>query len=375
MDTFVDSSWYYARYACPDNDAAMVDARVKYWLPVDQYIGGIEHAILHLLYSRFWTKVMRDFGLVDYSEPFRSLLTQGMVLNHIYWQQPAEGRRLYFNPNDVDVEETDGVKRYIATRDDGSKLEVQYDGLGTMSKSKNNGVDPQSLVEKYGADTARLFMMFTAPPEQSLEWSDEGVQGSFRFLRRLWTAVHGHVALNASAGAPPPLDRAALTPPQRELRRAVQQTLAKVTDDIGRRRTFNTAIAAVMELLNTLARFEDRSPQARAVLQEAYEVATVCLSPMVPHVAHALWRELGHAGTLMDQRWPQVDATALELTQLTLVVQVNGKLRGQIEVAADAGEDAIRAAALAEPNVQKFMAGAPPRKVIIVPRKLVNVVV
>jgi leucyl-tRNA synthetase len=375
MDTFVDSSWYYARYACPDNDAAMVDARVKYWLPVDQYIGGIEHAILHLLYSRFWTKVMRDFGLVDYAEPFRSLLTQGMVLNHIYWQQPAEGRRQYFNPNDVDVQEVDGVKRYIATRDDGSTLEVQYDGLGTMSKSKNNGVDPQSLVEKYGADTARLFMMFTAPPEQSLEWNDEGVQGSFRFLRRLWTAVHGHVALNATAGAPPALDRAALTPPQRELRRAVQQTLAKVTDDIGRRRTFNTAVAAVMELLNTLARFEDRSPQGRAVLQEAYEIATICLSPMVPHVAHALWRELGHAGTLMDQRWPQVDAAALELAQLTLVVQVNGKLRGQIDVAADAGEETIRAAALAEPNVQKFMGGAAPRKVIIVPRKLVNVVV
>ncbi len=375
MDTFVDSSWYYARYACPDNDAAMVDARVKYWLPVDQYIGGIELAILHLLYSRFLTKVMRDFGLVDYAEPFRSLLTQGMVLNHIYWQQPAEGRRLYFNPNDVDVEEADGVKRYIATRDDGSKLEVQYDGLGTMSKSKNNGVDPQSLVEKYGADTARLFMMFTAPPEQSLEWNDEGVQGSFRFLRRLWTAVHGHVALNATAGAPPALDRAALTPPQRELRRAVQQTLAKVTDDIGRRRTFNTAVAAVMELLNTLARSEDRTPQGRAVLQEAYEIATICLSPMVPHVAHALWRELGHAGTLMDQRWPQVDAAALELAQLTLVVQVNGKLRGQIDVAADAGEETIRAAALAEPNVQKFMGGAAPRKVIIVPRKLVNVVV
>jgi leucyl-tRNA synthetase len=298
-----------------------------------------------------------------------------MVLNHIYWQQPAEGRRLYFNPNDVDVEETGGVRRYIATLDDGSKLEVQYDGLGTMSKSKNNGVDPQSLIEKYGADTARLFMMFAAPPEQSLEWSDEGVQGSFRFLRRLWTAVHGHVALNASAGAPPALDRAALTPAQRELRRAVQQTLAKVTDDIGRRRTFNTAIAAVMELLNTLTRFDDRSPQGRAVLQEAYEVAIVCLSPIVPHVAHVLWRELGHAGTLMDQRWPQVDASALEQTQLTLVVQVNGKLRGQIEVAADAGEEAIRVAALAEPNVQKFMAGAPPRKVIIVPRKLVNVVV
>ena len=370
FDTFMESSWYYARYTSPGaND--MVDARAKYWLPVDQYIGGIEHAILHLLYSRFWTKVMRDLGLVQLKEPFSQLLTQGMVLNHIYWQQPAEGRRTFFNPVDVDEEESGGVKRWFATRDDGSRVEVQYEGLGTMSKSKNNGVDPQGLVEKYGADTARLFMMFTAPPEQSLEWSDEGVQGAQRFIRRLWKAVHEHLA----AGPAPALDSAALTPPQRALRRAVHQTLAKVGDDIGRRRTFNTAIAAVMELLNAIARFEDRSPQGRAVLQEAFEVVTVALSPMVPHVCHVLWRELGHAGALIDQRWPQVDSTALAQDAVTMVVQVNGKLRGQISVALDASEEAIRAAALAEETVRKFVGDAVPRKVIIVPKKLVNVVV
>ncbi|MCP5339492.1 MAG: leucine--tRNA ligase [Steroidobacteraceae bacterium] len=372
MDTFVDSSWYFLRYACTDNAQAMVDARVGYWLPVDQYIGGIEHAILHLLYSRFWTKVMRDLRLIDIGEPFANLLTQGMVLNHIYWQQPAEGRRVYFNPVDVDVESlADGAKRHVVTRDDGSKLEVVHDGLGTMSKSKNNGVDPQGLVEKYGADTARLFMMFTAPPELSLEWSDEGVQGSFRFLRRLWKAVYDHVA----AGPAPRLDVGALTPSQKTLRRAVHQTLAKVTDDIGRRRTFNTAIAAVMELLNTLGRFDDSSPQGRAVAQEAYEIITVALSPIVPHVCHALWQALGHSGALIDQRWPTPDAAALAQDTVTLVVQVNGKLRGQIAVPVDAAEEAIRAAALAEESVQRFVAGASPRKVVIVPRKLVNVVV
>jgi leucyl-tRNA synthetase len=371
MDTFVDSSWYFLRFACADSATAMVDERVNYWLPVDQYIGGIEHAILHLLYSRFWTKVMRDLKLVDVSEPFSQLLTQGMVLNHIYWQQPAEGRRVWFNPVDVDVEETATGKRWFATRDDGSRTEVQYDGLGTMSKSKNNGVDPQGLVEKYGADTARLFMMFTAPPEQSLEWSDEGVQGSFRFLRRVWKAVHDHV----SAGPVPALDLASLAPAQKALRRTVHQTLAKVTDDIGRRRTFNTAIAAVMELLNAIGRFEDATPQGRAVVQEAFEVVTIALAPIVPHVCHALWRQLGHDGALIDHRWPSPDPAALEQDAVTMVVQVNGKLRGQISVAVDAAEDVIRAAALAEESVQRFVAGAVPRKVVIVPRKLVNVVV
>jgi len=324
MDTFVDSSWYFLRFACPDNDREMVDERARYWLPVDQYIGGIEHAILHLLYARFWTKVMRDLGLVGIDEPFANLFTQGMVLNHIYSHQPAEGRRSYFNPADVDVVEEGGAKRYIATRADGSTLEVRYDGLGTMSKSKNNGVDPQSLVEKYGADTARLFMMFAAPPEQTLEWSDEGVQGSFRFLRRLWKAVHEHV----SAGAAPLLGREvareAFGAPHKALRRTAHQTLAKVADDIGRRRTFNTAVAAVMELLNAISRFEDRSPAGRAVVQEALEIAVIALSPMVPHISHALWQELGHADAIMDLRWPEADPAALVQDAITLVVQDNG---------------------------------------------------
>ena len=372
MDTFVDSSWYFLRYACADNDLAMVDERARYWLPVDQYIGGIEHAILHLLYSRFWTKVMRDLGLVSIDEPFANLLTQGMVLNHIYFQQPAEGRRSYFNPLDVEAEGDAEDRRYFVVQADGSRLEVQHDGLGTMSKSKNNGVDPQSLVEKYGADTARLFMMFTAPPEQSLEWSDEGVQGAFRFIRRLWRAVYEHVGAGESLVS---LDPAALDAGQKDLRRLAHQTLQKVTDDIGRRRTFNTAVAAVMELLNAVGRFTDRSPQGRACVQEALEIAVVGLSPMIPHVTHALWQALGHEGAVIDQPWPPVDRTALTQQELTLVIQVNGKLRGQITVAVDADEATVRAAALASEAVKKFVGDAIPKKVVVVPRKLVNVVI
>ncbi len=375
MDTFVDSSWYFLRFACPDNDQAMVDERSRYWLPVDQYIGGIEHAILHLLYARFWTKVMRDLGLVGIDEPFANLFTQGMVLNHIYFHQPADGRRTYFNPADVDVVEQDGERRYVATRDDGSTLEVRYDGLGTMSKSKNNGVDPQRLVEKYGADTARLFMMFAAPPEQTLEWSDEGVQGSFRFLRRLWKAVYDHVAAGPAARVGGEFGVSALEPAQRALRRAAHQTLAKVADDIGRRRTFNTAVAAVMELLNAVGRFDDRSAGGRAVVQEALEIAVITLSPMVPHISHALWHALGHTGAIVDLRWPSPDPEALAQDAMNLVVQVNGKLRGQISVAVDADEAAIRAAALAEESVRRFVGDAVPKKIVIVPRKLVNVVV
>ncbi len=371
MDTFVDSSWYFLRYASADNDKAMVDERVKYWLPVDQYIGGIEHAILHLLYSRFWTKVMRDLDLVTVGEPFANLLTQGMVLNHIYSHQPAEGRRAYFNPLEVDEEEQDGVKRWFATRADGSRLEVNYDGLGTMSKSKNNGVDPQSLVEKYGADTARLFMMFAAPPEQTLEWSDEGVQGAFRFIRRLWTAVYQHV----SGGSAVAVEKSALNAAQKDLRRAAHQALVKVTDDIGRRRTFNTAVAAVMELLNAVSKFDDRSPQGRAVVQEALEFAVIGLSPIVPHVCHALWKALGHDEAIIDVSWPPADPEALSQDALTLVVQVNGKLRGQITVAVDADEATIRAAALADETVKRFIGDATPKKIVVVPRKLVNVVV
>jgi leucyl-tRNA synthetase len=371
MDTFVDSSWYFLRFACTDNDRAMVDERVDYWLPVDQYIGGIEHAILHLLYSRFWTRVMRDLGLVKLSEPFANLLTQGMVLNHIYYRQPEGGGVEYFSPADVEAHASpDGRTRYVAHTPQG-EIEVQYDGLGTMSKSKNNGVDPTELVEQYGADTVRLFAMFTAPPEQSLEWSDEGVKGSFRFLRRLWTAVYEHVA----RGPAPRLDAANLSAAQRDLRRVAHQTLAKVTDDIGRRRTFNTAIAAVMELLNEIGRAERESPQGRAVVHEALEIVTIALSPIVPHVCHALWRALGHAEALIDVRWPEPDASALAQATIELVVQVNGKLRGRVNVPVGAHEEQIRAAALADENVRRFVGEKAPRKIVVVPGRLVNVVV
>jgi leucyl-tRNA synthetase len=372
MDTFVDSSWYFVRYACADQPRAMVDRRVDYWLPVDQYIGGIEHAILHLLYSRFWTRVMRDVDLVACGEPFTNLLTQGMVLNHVYSYQPAEGRRVYFNPADVDAKiGADGAKRFEVRAANGGTIEVAHEGLGKMSKSENNGVDPESLVERFGADTARLFMMFASPPEQTLEWSDEGVQGAQRFIRRLWHAVYEHVA----AGPAPRLETAALSPAQRELRRTAHLALAKATDDIGRRRNFNTAIAAMMELLNAVGRLGAAAPQDRATRQEALEIATLVLSPIVPHVCHALWRELGHAGAIIDERWPVVDRAALERDAVEIVVQVNGKLRARLNVPVGASEDFARTAALADEHVQRFIADKPLRKVIYVPNKLLNLVV
>ncbi len=370
MDTFVDSSWYYLRFASAGNPDAMVDQRVDYWLPVDQYIGGIEHAILHLLYSRFWTRVMHALGQVSFQEPFANLFTQGMVLNEVFFRKPPSGRIEYFNPAEVEIQVDPATQaRQAILRRDGR--EVESGGVVTMSKSKNNGVDPQALVEQYGADTARLFTMFAAPPEQTLEWSDEGVQGAFRFIKRLWKAVHEHVA----AGPPPPLERAALTEAGRSLRRQTHQTLTRVTDDIGRRRTFNTAIAAVMELLNALARFTAATPQERAVAHEALEIAVLCLSPIIPHVTHALWRELGHATALIDETWPAVDAEALAQSSVEVVVQVNGKLRSRIAVAVDATELTVREAALADPGVRKFVGDAPVRKVIVVPGKLVNIVV
>jgi leucyl-tRNA synthetase len=370
MDTFVDSSWYFLRFACSDNDQAMLDARVRYWLPVDQYIGGIEHAILHLLYARFWTRVVNELGAVEFKEPFANLFTQGMVLNEVFYRKPDSGRIEYFNPADVEIRvDKDTAQRMAVLRTDG--MEVESGGVVTMSKSKNNGVDPQALVDEFGADTARLFTMFAAPPEQTLEWSDEGVQGAYRFIKRLWKAVHDHVA----AGPAGPPDKGFLNDAQRALRRQAHQTLAKVTDDIGRRRTFNTAIASVMELLNTVAKHTQRSAQDRSVIQEALDIAVLALSPIVPHVTHALWRELGHATALIDEPWMTVDAAALETSTIELVVQVNGKLRARISVAADADDGAAREAALADPNVQKFVGAAAVRKVIVVPGKLVNVVV
>jgi leucyl-tRNA synthetase len=381
MDTFVDSSWYFLRFASHGNNTAMVDARANYWLPVDQYIGGIEHAILHLLYARFWTRVMHELGLVKTPEPFANLLTQGMVLNHIFHRTPASGRREYFDPADVELTHGDATREARAVlKQDGSV--VTYEGLGTMSKSRNNGVDPNALTEKFGADTARLFMMFTAPPEQSLEWNDEGVLGANRFLRRLWKAVFDHV--NA-AGAVPADEVArvnaggSMAGADRDLRRVAHQTLAKVEDDIGRRRVFNTAVASVMELLNAVGRHaaegDAAQPVARAVRQEALEIAVLCLAPIVPHVGHALWQQLGCGDTLWRTRWRKPDAQALVQDAIEIVVQVNGKLRGRVSVAPGATDADVQAAALADAGVQKHLEGRTPKKVIVVKGKLVSVVV
>jgi len=368
MDTFVDSSWYFLRFASANDDRAMLDSRVNYWLPVDQYIGGIEHAILHLLYARFWTRVLRDLGAVEFKEPFENLFTQGMVLNEAFFRRADSGRIEYYDPADVELLVEKGAPRTVLKADG---KEVQSGGVVTMSKSKKNGVDPQALVDEFGADTARLFTMFAAPPEQTLEWSDEGVQGAYRFIKRLWKAVHEHVL----AGAVPPLEKAELNEAQRALRRQAHHTLAKVSDDIGRRRTFNTAIAAVMELLNSLAKFPQAAPQDRSVAHEALEIAVICLSPIIPHATHALWRALGHPTALINERWPPVDAAALEQSSVQIVVQVNGKLRAHITMPAGADDESLRAAAVADPHVQKFIGSAQVRKVIVVRGKLVNVVV
>jgi leucyl-tRNA synthetase len=376
MDTFVDSSWYFLRYTCADQQHAALDERTRYWLPVDQYIGGIEHAILHLLYSRFWTRVMRDMDLVPLSEPFANLLTQGMVLNQIYYRTGADGRKQFLNPDEVEPQLDAAGTRIgaISLKDDAP---VEYGGLGTMSKSKNNGVDPQTLVDKYGADTARLFTMFAAPPEQSLEWSDEGVQGQFRFLRRLWKAVYDHMAEDSvpQIDLRSLADESAPSEAGRVLRRTAHQTLAKVAIAIGRRRTFNTAIAAVMELLNAVGHYQERGEVAHAVRHEALEIAVLVLSPIVPHICHSLWFSLGHTSAIIDERWPEPDSQALAQAMVELVVQVNGKLRARVQLPVGTEREPAVEAALADPGVQRFVAGKTVRKAIHVPDKLVNIVV
>lgn len=372
MDTFVDSSWYYIRYACPDQGSAMADSRVDYWLPVDQYIGGIEHAILHLLYSRFWSKAMRDLGLVSFDEPFLNLLTQGMVLNEIFFRKTDAGRIIYFNPSEVDIHfDEQGMRFSAILRADNQP--VESGGIGTMSKSKNNGVDPQELVESYGADTARLFMMFASPPTQTLEWSDTGVEGAFRFLKRLWRLVYNHIQ---QGGASAELLQADTLPPELKLLRCqLHQTIAKVTDDVDRRHTFNTAIAAVMELMNELAKLQDTDLAARQLRQEALESIVLLLSPIAPHICHALWGELKPGSKLLDQAWPGVDAQALVQDDIELVVQVNGKLRAQIRVAKDADRATIERLALDHEHIRRTVAEQPVKKVIVVPGKLINIVV
>ncbi|MFN2309169.1 MAG: leucine--tRNA ligase [Gammaproteobacteria bacterium] len=370
FDTFMESSWYYARFACRDNGTAMLDARADYWLPVDQYIGGIEHAILHLLYARFFHKLLRDAGLVHSDEPFARLLTQGMVVAETYFSHDAEGKKHYVGPAEVEVErDAKGKVQGARLKADGRAVEVG--GIEKMSKSKNNGVDPQALIDQYGADTVRLFTLFAAPPELSLEWSDAGVEGAFRFLKRLWKLVAGHLA----AGRTEDLNPQSLNDPQRALRRRVHETIAKVSDDMGRRQTFNTAIAAVMELINAVSRFEDATAQGRAVVQEALEAATLLLAPLVPHTCHALWQALGHSGAVVDAAWPAVDADALVQDEIELVVQVNGKVRGRITLPVDADPAHVEAQALADQNVQRFIDGRPVRKLVVVPGKLVNIVV
>ncbi|GGY80288.1 leucine--tRNA ligase [Cellvibrio zantedeschiae] len=326
FDTFMESSWYYARYTCPNFEGGMLDKEAAdYWLPVDQYVGGIEHAILHLLYARFFHKLMRDEGLVSCDEPFERLLCQGMVLK-------------------------DGTK---------------------MSKSKGNTVDPEELINQYGADTVRLFSMFAAPPEQSMEWSDSGVDGANRFLRRLWRAVEGHL----NAGTPGKLDVANLPQAQKDLRRKTHETIQKVSDDFGRRQTFNTAIAATMELLNEVSKLSDRAnPQGLAVEREALETAILLLAPIVPHITHALWKELGNQGIPLNAAWPKLDESALTRSTIEVVVQVNGKVRGKLDAPIDAPKEVLEPLALAQENVQKFLEGVTVRKVIVVPNKLVSIV-
>ncbi|HET6593461.1 MAG TPA: leucine--tRNA ligase, partial [Xanthomonadales bacterium] len=327
LDTFVESSWYYARFVCPADDGRMLDDTADYWLPVDQYVGGIEHAVLHLLYARFFHKLLRDVGLVSSAEPFTNLLTQGMVVAETFYRED-NGKLTYFSPADVAVKhDAKGKAIGAKLRSDGQPVTVGR--VEKMSKSKNNGVDPQTMVDKYGADTVRLYTMFAAPPDQSLEWSDSSVEGAFRFLRTLWRLTLEHVACGPAAA----LDPAALSPGQKDLRRHVHETIAKVSDDISRRYKFNTAIASVMELLNHLSRAGSPGDADRAVRQEGLETVILLLAPIVPHVAQVLWRALGHSGLLADAPWPQVDTTALARDSVDLVVQVNGRKRAIVRVA------------------------------------------
>ncbi len=370
FDTFMESSWYYARYCSPNSDEQMLDPEAaNYWLPVDQYIGGIEHAILHLLYARFYHKLLRDVGLVESDEPFKRLLCQGMVLAESFYQEDAQGGKIWISPIEVDTQtdEKGKITKYVK-KSDGS--EVHSAGMSKMSKSKNNGIDPQTIIDQFGADTVRLFMMFAAPPEQSLEWSDNAVEGANRFLKRVWKAVNEHLTNGGKAE----LNIDALNEEQKDLRRKTHETIKKVSDDLDRRLTFNTAIAAVMELMNSVSKFVDVSEEGRAVTHEALEAATLLLAPITPHICHTLWKALGNDSDVLGAAWPRHDEQAMGKTTQEIVAQVNGKLRAKLSVAADISKEEIEAIALADENVQRFTEGKTIRKVIVVPNKLVNIV-
>ncbi|MCK6387376.1 MAG: leucine--tRNA ligase [Zoogloea sp.] len=372
MDTFVDSSWYYARYATKFGADKMVDDETNYWMTVDQYIGGIEHAILHLLYSRFWTKVMRDVGLVSYREPFAHLLTQGMVLNNAFFQKPEGGGKNYFWESEIDIrKDAKGQITGATLKADGSELEHE---LTTMSKSKNNGVDPQALIEQYGADTARFFMMFAAPPEQTLEWSDAGVEGAYRFLRRVWS--FGHLLateIRPQIGAARQLAGAKLPEALASFRREIHLLLKQANYDLGKQQ-FNTVASATMKMLNALEKAPREGALAAEVIEECFGILLRVLSPLTPHISHALWLDLGYGEDILKAAWPEPLEAALVQDEIELMLQVNGKLRGAVRVAADAPKDAIEAAALAHEMAVKFMEGKPAKKVVVVPGRLVNIV-
>ncbi|KHS84979.1 leucine--tRNA ligase [Pectobacterium carotovorum] len=370
FDTFMESSWYYARYTCPQYDQGMLDpAAANYWLPVDQYVGGIEHAIMHLMYFRFFHKLMRDAGLVTSDEPAKRLLCQGMVLADAFYYLGNNGERVWVSPTDVTVERDE--KGRIVKAVDNEGRDVVYAGMSKMSKSKNNGIDPQVMVEKYGADTVRLFMMFASPAEMTLEWQESGVEGANRFLKRVWRQAFEHT----EKGAVTALDIATLTEDQKSLRRDLHKTIAKVTDDIGRRQTFNTAIAAIMELMNKLAKAPQDSDQDRALTQETLLAVVRMLYPFTPHVCFTLWQALQGEGDVDTAPWPVADENAMVEDSKLVVVQVNGKVRGKITVAADASEEQVRERAAQEPLVAKYLDGVTVRKVIYVPGKLLNLVV
>jgi leucyl-tRNA synthetase len=378
MDTFVDSSWYYARYACPDNAAAMTDARSDYWMPVDQYIGGIEHAILHLLYSRFWSKVMRDTvadgrHLANYDEPFKRLLTQGMVLNHIYSRKSDKGGIQYFAPDEVDVRLDEGGCVVAVSKEDG--YAVSYDGIGTMSKSKKNGVDPQSLLEEFGADTARFFMMFASHPEQTLEWADSGVEGAYRFLKRVWAFGYlFQTTVKPLLPQNPTLGSAKLPRDLAEVRREIHLNLKQANYDLGKQQ-FNTVASAAMKILNALEKAPRDTPAAAEVIQEGLSLLLRVLSPITPHICHGLWIELGFGPDILQAAWPEALDEALAQDEIELMLQVNGKLRGSVRVPAAADKASIEALALGSDTAQKYMEGKPAKKVVVVPGRLVNIVV
>ena len=375
FDTFMESSWYFARFCCADADTSKIDERADYWMPVDQYIGGIEHAILHLMYARFYQKLMNEAGLTKVREPFSNLLTQGMVVAETFYRD-ADGQTRYYAPAEVEVEH-DARGKIIGAhaRSDGQPVEVG--SIEKMSKSKNNGVDPEEMIARYGADTVRLYIIETSPPDQMLEWSGSAVEGAARFLRRLWRTVREHVA----QGPAPALDVNRLDGPARELRCRIHETIAKVGDDVGRRYKFNTACAACRELVNDVVAFEAGASETgdggarRSVVREALEAVVLMLAPVIPHVCHTLWRSLGHRDPVIDAAWPVADEAATSRDVIELVVQVNGKLRGHVSVGADADREAVEREAQRNDNVARFIGGKPVRKVIVVPGRLVNIVV